>query len=78
MSKLTWKDIVGWAWGLGYRIAAPIVIFALIGRWIDRAIKTKFIFLLLGIFLAIATSGYLVWKQVKEIIASQTDDRNPS
>ncbi len=61
------KDVIGFAWGLGYRLALPIVLFALGGRLADKKFDTAPIFLLLGIFSAMALSFLLIWRLVKQI-----------
>ena len=61
-------ETLGLAWGLGYRIAVPIVVFGLLGRFLDEKLGTSFIFLLLGIFFALGTSSYLIYKQLKDIL----------
>ena len=62
------SDIIGWAWSLGYRIALPIVLFAVGGRLLDKKLGTSVVFLLIGIFLALGVSGWMVYRQVKELI----------
>lgn len=51
------------AWELGYSIALPLVIFALLGRWLDKKLETSPWLFLLGIFLAVSVSSYLVYKK---------------
>ncbi|MDP3735052.1 MAG: AtpZ/AtpI family protein [bacterium] len=61
------KDVMAFAWGLGYRLALPIVFFALGGRLVDKKFDTAPIFLLIGIFSAMALSFFLIWRLVKQI-----------
>ena len=61
------KDIVAFAWGLGYRLALPIVFFALGGRLVDKKLDTAPIFLLIGIFFAMALSFFFIWHLVTAI-----------
>jgi len=56
------------AWELGYIIALPIILFALIGRFLDKLYQTGPLFLLSGILLALVVTGILVWKKVKSTI----------
>lgn len=65
---MTKKDVVSWAWGLGYRIAMPIVFFALLGRWLDKLIATEPVFLLVGIGFSLITTVILLRKYIKDII----------
>ena len=61
------SDIIGWAWSLGYRIALPLVLFAVGGRLLDKKLGTSVVFLLIGIFLALGISGWMVYRQIQEI-----------
>lgn len=56
------------AWELGYSIALPLVVFALIGRWLDKKLETSPWLFLLGIVLAVSISSYLVYRKTMEII----------
>ena len=56
------------AWSLGYRIAIPLVGFALVGRFVDKSFGTSPWFLLLGVALSILISSFLIYKKVVTII----------
>ncbi len=56
------------AFELGYIIAIPAVGFALGGRLLDRRFDTTPVFLLLGIFVAILLSSYLVYRKTVEMM----------
>ena len=62
------------AWGLGYKIALPIVALGLLGRFLDIRLGTSFIFLLVGIFVSLALSSLLIYQQIKQIIKDQEKD----
>lgn len=66
-------EALGLAWGLGYRIAVPIVIFGLLGRFLDTKLGTSFVFLLVGIFFALGISSYLIYRELKEILKEEND-----
>lgn len=70
-NKNAFGEAIGLAWGLGYRIAVPIVVFGLLGRFLDAKLGTSFIFLLTGIFFALGTSVYLIYRQLKEILKEE-------
>ena len=59
---------VGLAWELGYTIAVPIVVFALLGRYLDKKLGTAPWLLLLGILISIAVSSWAVYKKTLDII----------
>lgn len=56
------------AWDLGYIIAIPLVVFALLGRFLDKKLGTSPFLLLAGLILAVAVTSWLVYKKTKEII----------
>jgi F0F1-type ATP synthase assembly protein I len=56
------------AWELGYLIALPIIILALLGRFLDKKFITSPLFLLVGILLALVITGFLVWKKIRSSI----------
>lgn len=64
------RDFSAWqfAWELGYTIAIPIVVLALVGRWADKAWGTSPWMLLAGIVLSIIISSALVYRKVKKIL----------
>ena len=67
---------MGLAWGLGYRIALPIVAFGLLGRFLDTKLGTSFIFLLIGIFISLVFSSFLIYQQLKQILKDQEKENN--
>ncbi|MDP2703909.1 MAG: AtpZ/AtpI family protein [bacterium] len=70
-NKNAFGEALGLAWGLGWRIAVPIVMFGLLGRFLDAKLGTSFIFLLVGIFFALGTSAYLIYRQLKDILKEE-------
>ena len=56
------------AWELGYLIAIPIIIFAFVGRALDRKFDTSPWLLLAGIFIALIISGIAVGRKSMAII----------
>lgn len=60
--------VLGLSLGLGYRIAVPLVVFALAGRWADTKLGTAPGLFLMGVLIAIVTSCIAVYKLVAEII----------
>lgn len=63
----TWKAL-GIAWGLGFQIAIPLVIFALGGRLLDRQFGTSPWWLLAGVAIAAITSSWLVYKRINNLL----------
>lgn len=54
---------------LGFSIAIPIVLFALLGRLADKAFGTSPFILLIGILLSIFVSSWLIYKKVRDILS---------
>lgn len=59
---------VSLAWELGYTIAIPLVVLALLGRYLDKRLGTTPWLLLAGILISIALSSWLVYKKTLDII----------
>lgn len=59
---------LGLAFQLGYTIAIPLVVLALLGRFLDKKLGSSPFLLLLGILLSIGITSWLVWKKTLDII----------
>lgn len=67
------------AWELGYTIAIPIVALALGGRFLDRYFGTSPVLLLVGIFISILLTTFLIYRKTKkvlEVIANGANEAN--
>lgn len=53
---------------LGYVIAIPIVVFGLIGRFLDKRLDSSPMFLLIGVFASMIFTGIAVYYKIKKII----------
>lgn len=53
---------------LGFHIAIPLVVFALIGRWLDKAINASPWFLITGIVLSLIVSSVTIGKRIRRIL----------
>ena len=73
MNQATWSAL-GLAWDLGYTIAVPLVVLALLGRLVDRSLGTSPWFLLAGVLLSIVASTFLVLRKTQAIMA---DSKTP-
>lgn len=56
------------AWELGYSIIVPLVVFALLGKMLDKKMGTAPWALLSGILLSIIATSYIVYKKTIEIL----------
>ena len=59
---------LGFAGELGYSIVIPIVIFALVGRLLDKKLDTSPWMLLLGILISIIVTTVLVYKKTIKVM----------
>ena len=59
---------LSFAWELGYTIAVPIVVLALLGRFLDKKLGTSPWLLLAGILISILLSSWAVYKKTLDII----------
>jgi uncharacterized membrane protein YqjE len=59
-------SMYGVAMDFALTLAVPLVIFIFLGKWADEKFNTKYI-VIIGIFLAIATSTVAITKQVKKL-----------
>lgn len=50
-----------------YLIAVPVVVLALVGKWLDGKFGTKPWLLITGFVLAALISGFSVWRRAKEL-----------
>ncbi len=57
------------AWELGYTIAIPIVVLALAGRFLDKNFGTSPILLLVGIFVSVLLTSFLVYRKTKKVLS---------
>lgn len=60
------------AWQLGYTIAIPLVVLALVGRLLDRKLGTGPWLLLAGILSSLIISSWLVYLKVAKILGSES------
>ncbi|MEK7123233.1 MAG: AtpZ/AtpI family protein [Patescibacteria group bacterium] len=68
-------QVFGLALQMGYLIAIPLVVFALVGRWFDRLFGSSPLFFLIGVFLAITASTVLVYRKTTALL-KDTEDAN--
>lgn len=61
-------NALGFAWELGYSIVVPIVVFALIGRLLDKKLDTSPWLLLLGILISIIVTTVLVYQKTIKVM----------
>ena len=77
-----WQAL-GIAWELGYVIAIPIVVFGLLGRFLDKKFQTSPWLLLAGIIISIAISSFGLVSKFKKMLkkiedTSKTSPPNPN
>lgn len=53
---------------VGYEISIPLVLFVILGVWVDRKLNTLPLFLLLGIFVSLITTSFAIAKVIKKYL----------
>ncbi len=61
-----WSKLINFGLEFAVYIALPLIGFIYLGKWADAKLNTKF-FVIIGIFLALGLSSYLIYKKIKEI-----------
>lgn len=61
-------ELISLAFELGFQIAVPLVLFALLGRYTDKAWGTSPLFLLVGVVLATVIATFLVYKKINKLL----------
>ena len=51
----------------GASVVGPLILFGLIGWWLDKTFQVKTWFLLGGVFIAFIFTNILIWRQAKII-----------
>ena len=64
----TRAELTAFAFDVGMGIAVPLVVFALGGRFIDRAYGTTPLFLIIGLLLSLVSTGIIIWKKTKTFL----------
>lgn len=52
---------------IGYSISVPLIIFVLLGIWLDKKLDSWHLFLFLGIGLSLFSSTYAIYKTIKKV-----------
>lgn len=52
---------------IGYRISIPLILFVVLGVWLDKKFAAPNIFLFTGIFISLFTSSYAIYKTIKKV-----------
>lgn len=74
-TKAAFWQALGFAWQFGYTIAVPLVVFAVLGHFLDGKFGTAPWLFLGGILLAIASSSVLLVRKAFQITRSFERDR---
>jgi F0F1-type ATP synthase assembly protein I len=58
--------------GVGFQFAVAIVLFVLLGQWIDKKLETRPVFLLIGVFVGGTAAFYNLYRKITA--AQKADD----
>jgi hypothetical protein len=61
-----WSQLMELGLDFALYLAIPLFAFVYAGKWLDAKYNHKF-FVIIGIFLALGLSGYLIYKKIKAI-----------
>ena len=61
-----WSQLMEIGLDFALYLAIPLFAFVYAGKWLDAKYNHKF-FVIIGIFLALGLSGYLIYKKIKAI-----------
>lgn len=61
---------------IGFLIAIPLIVCALIGRVVDSALQSSPLFFLIGILVAIALSAWIVCRKISALLKEVEDDQS--
>ncbi len=64
-----WVSSLSLAFQLGYTIAIPLVVLALLGRFLDKKFDTSPWLLLAGILLSLMITSWMIYIKISKIIA---------
>lgn len=77
MNRRPWWVAAAQFAGLGWYMAAAIVLPTLGGVWLDRSVGTSPLFLLLGILLGVTLAFYGTYRMVAAFLTGQNDAGGP-
>jgi ATP synthase protein I len=61
--------------GIGFYIAACLLLGVLAGLWLDNKLHTTPLFILLGLFFGLALAGFGVYRMVRPLINNQNNGK---
>ncbi len=67
--KNTGVNLVEIGLQFGIIIALPLILFIGLGFWLDKKYGTVPLFIIIGLFLALAISAYGLYKRIREIFS---------
>jgi len=61
-----WSKLINFGLEFAVYIALPLIVFIWLGKKADARMHTKFM-VIIGIFLALGLSSYLIYKKIREV-----------
>ena len=65
---MTKGQLISFAYDVGFAIIIPLVVLALLGRFIDQKVGTSPLFLIIGILLSLVSTTVIIYKKTKNFI----------
>jgi len=75
LSDKGFTSALGLAWDLGYAIALPLVLLALGGRLLDKALGSTPLFMLVGVVLSMVVTSWLVYRKLMPMLHHDKDNK---
>ncbi|MBU1039412.1 AtpZ/AtpI family protein [Patescibacteria group bacterium] len=74
LADKSFASALGLAWELGYAIALPLIILAVGGRWLDKALDSTPIFMLIGVVLSMFVTSWMIYKKLVKLMHYEEDE----
>ncbi|MFZ5391032.1 MAG: AtpZ/AtpI family protein, partial [Patescibacteria group bacterium] len=64
----SFASALGLAWELGYAIALPLIVLAVGGRLLDKALGATPLFMLIGVVLSMFITSWMIYKKLAHLL----------
>ena len=59
---------LSFAWELGYSIVVPLVLLALLGRWLDKKFNSSPLFFLSFVVFSVFLTSFIVYRKYRTVV----------
>lgn len=68
LADQSFASALGLAWELGYAIALPLIVLAVGGRLLDKALDATPLFMLIGVVLSMFITSWMIYKKLAHLL----------